>query len=74
LGVVGFDDIPESTYCSPPLTIISQDYHVLGRMAIQKLVELIESCGKTDVSFSERVIIRLHLLVRKSTNLRSRIH
>jgi LacI family transcriptional regulator len=71
LGIVGFDDIAESAYFSPPLTTITQDYQALGQITVQKLVGLIESHGKTDISHSERVVIQPRLVVRESTSSRS---
>ncbi len=35
VSVVGFDDIPESPYFSPPLTTVRQDFSELGRRGVQ---------------------------------------
>jgi len=34
VSVVGFDDIPEAAYFTPPLTTIRQDFDALGRDAM----------------------------------------
>lgn len=43
LGVVGFDNIPESEFFWPPLTTILQDQFSLGRIAMEEIVKIIES-------------------------------
>jgi LacI family transcriptional regulator len=43
LGVVGFDDIPESAYFWPPLTTISQDQYRVGVVAVDEILKIIES-------------------------------
>ena len=42
LALVGFDDIPEAAFFSPPLTTVRQDFPELGRRCIARLVALIE--------------------------------
>ncbi len=43
LGVVGFDDIPESEFFWPPLTTVQQDQYNLGEVAIEEILKIIES-------------------------------
>jgi len=38
VSLVGFDDIPEAAYLSPPLTTVVQDFWTLGRSAIALLL------------------------------------
>lgn len=38
LSVVGFDDLPESPYFTPPLTTIRQDFAELGRRGVQMVL------------------------------------
>ena len=38
ISIVGFDDIPEAAYFSPPLTTIRQDFADLGRRCVAQLV------------------------------------
>ncbi|WP_431247922.1 LacI family DNA-binding transcriptional regulator [Leifsonia xyli] len=52
LAVVGFDDIPEAAYLTPPLTTVRQDFAELGRRCIARLVAEIEG---TDVGFDAPV-------------------
>jgi DNA-binding LacI/PurR family transcriptional regulator len=39
VSVVGFDDIPEASYFTPPLTTVRQDFGELGRRSLQLLVD-----------------------------------
>lgn len=41
LSVIGFDNIPEATYCNPPLTTIDQFIDRMGYAATELLVRLI---------------------------------
>ncbi|WP_232110548.1 LacI family DNA-binding transcriptional regulator [Nocardia wallacei] len=45
ISVVGFDDIPEAAYLSPPLTTVRQDFDEVGRRSIGLLLRLVESEG-----------------------------
>ncbi|WP_231921011.1 LacI family DNA-binding transcriptional regulator [Micromonospora narathiwatensis] len=50
VSVVGFDDIPEAAYFSPPLTTIRQDFDEVGRRCVAALLELLAadpSSGRT---------------------------
>jgi DNA-binding LacI/PurR family transcriptional regulator len=38
ISVVGFDDIPEASYFTPPLTTVRQDFGQLGRRSLELLV------------------------------------
>jgi DNA-binding LacI/PurR family transcriptional regulator len=42
VSVVGFDDIPESPYFTPPLTTIRQDFGEMGRRSLAILLRTIE--------------------------------
>ena len=43
ISVVGFDDIPESPYFTPPLTTVRQDFGEVGSRSLRVLVRTIES-------------------------------
>lgn len=45
ISVVAFDDIPEAAHLVPSLTTVRQDFHLLGRMATEYVVSLIENPG-----------------------------
>ena len=43
LGVIGFDDIPESEFFWPPLTTIQQNQYNVGEVAVEEIIKIIES-------------------------------
>jgi DNA-binding LacI/PurR family transcriptional regulator len=63
ISVVGFDDIPEAQYFTPPLTTVRQDFNEMGR---QSLLLLLGEMAAHDRS-SKRVIVEPELVVRGST-------
>ncbi|WP_414715138.1 LacI family DNA-binding transcriptional regulator [Stackebrandtia sp.] len=42
VSIVGFDDIPEAEFLSPPLTTVRQDFDEVGRRGIATLLRLLE--------------------------------
>ncbi|UJW29352.1 LacI family DNA-binding transcriptional regulator [Saccharothrix sp. AJ9571] len=60
LSVVGFDNIPESVLCVPPLTTVEQPIREMGRRAIQLLIPLIngEQPEPTHVTLDTRLVVR----------------
>jgi DNA-binding LacI/PurR family transcriptional regulator len=63
VSVVGFDDIPEAQYFTPPLTTVRQDFGEMGRSSLRMLLELMQSSGQPP----QRVTIAPELVVRRST-------
>jgi LacI family transcriptional regulator len=47
LSVVGFDNIPESALCDPPLTTVDQSIQAMGHAAVRMLIQLIENPDRT---------------------------
>ncbi|CAM5791437.1 LacI family transcriptional regulator OS=Cellulomonas persica OX=76861 GN=lacI PE=4 SV=1 [Cellulomonas persica] len=41
LSVVGFDNVPESALCDPPLTTVSQPLRDIGARALHLLIDLL---------------------------------
>jgi DNA-binding LacI/PurR family transcriptional regulator len=62
LSVVGFDDIPEAAYFTPPLTTVRQDFAELGRRCLRILLGRIE--GETQPT---HVVVAPELVVRASS-------
>ncbi|WP_093262737.1 LacI family DNA-binding transcriptional regulator [Thermostaphylospora chromogena] len=61
ISVVGFDDIPEAEFFSPPLTTVRQDFDAVGRRSIEVLLRQIEKgepFGPGPLVVSPRLIIR----------------
>jgi len=46
ISVVGFDDVPEAAYFSPPLTTVRQDFGALGERALRLLMSQITAGGE----------------------------
>lgn len=66
LSVVGFDNIPESALCDPPLTTVDQSIHAMGAEAIRMLVSMIDG---TEVP--RHLTLPTRLVVRQSTTGRT---
>jgi DNA-binding LacI/PurR family transcriptional regulator len=63
ISIVGFDDIPEAPYFSPPLTTVRQDFLEMGRRSLHLLLDEIASSARTKT----RVTVPSELIVRLST-------
>ncbi len=63
--VVGFDDVPEAAYFSPPLTTVRQDFIEVGRQAFELLLARLRGEDR-----SGRHLITPELIVRESTGPR----
>lgn len=60
LSVVGFDDIPESTATTPPLTTVHQPIQQMGATAVEMLVGLLagQPTEKTYVTLPTSLVVR----------------
>ncbi|HWI73751.1 MAG TPA: substrate-binding domain-containing protein, partial [Baekduia sp.] len=63
VSVVGFDDIPEAAYFTPPLTTVRQDFNEMGRRSLHVLLDQIAGGDHTPV----REIVPAALVERAST-------
>jgi len=63
VSVVGFDDIPESSYFTPPLSTVRQDFSELGRRSLELLVGRLENPSPPP---AEHVLVTPDLIVRAS--------
>jgi LacI family transcriptional regulator len=66
LSVVGFDNIPESALCSPPLTTVSQPVRQMGQRSIELLLQLIRGEGERTAEVNH-ITLATDLVVRQST-------
>ena len=68
LGIVGFDNIPESAFFSLALTTIQQDQYRIGKVAVEQIIQIIESSleGLEPVT-SNSFILSPTLVVRQSS-------
>ena len=63
VSIVGFDDIPESAFFTPPLTTVRQDFLDMGERGFALLQRAIESGRSTE----HHEVIGPQLVVREST-------
>jgi DNA-binding LacI/PurR family transcriptional regulator len=66
LSIVGFDDIPEAAYFTPPLTTIRQDFGEMGRLSLHLLLEELEAGTRS----LKRLSVPATLVERSSTTAR----
>jgi LacI family transcriptional regulator len=68
LALVGYDDVPEAPFFSPPLSTVRQDLDELGRCAVRELGRLIEAKlqEQTDIE-PETILLQPELIVRESS-------
>ncbi|WP_278235577.1 LacI family DNA-binding transcriptional regulator [Isoptericola sp. AK164] len=62
LSVVGFDDIPESASCTPPLTTVAQPLHRMGAEALRMVLDLLQGTPR-----EQHLRLPTSLVVRSST-------
>ena len=63
VSVVGFDDVPEAAYFTPPLTTVRQDFMEMGRRSLHLLLAEIDRGERS----TTREIVPSELVVRAST-------
>lgn len=61
LSLVGFDDVPEAAYFTPPLTTVRQDFGEVGRRAVAAAL------ASLDGGRPEALLLQPELIVREST-------
>ena len=68
IGIVGFDNIPESAYFRPALTTIQQDQYEVARIAVEEVINIIESGWQgLDPVNSKSIMLPPTLVVRQSS-------
>jgi LacI family transcriptional regulator len=68
IAIVGFDDIAEAAYYTPPLTTMHQDQHELGTVAVQEVIKIIEANQSgIEIEESQTIVITPTLVIREST-------
>jgi DNA-binding LacI/PurR family transcriptional regulator len=70
LGVVGFDDIPESGYYWPPLTSVKQDQFNVGEVAVEEIIKIIETVWEDHEPVRPKTIMFSPTLVVRQSSLR----
>jgi LacI family transcriptional regulator len=72
LAIVGFDDIPESAYFSPPLTTVRQDLLEVGCRAVNLLTDQLVTLRNDEPVTAQASFIEPKLIVRQSSFQESR--
>ena len=67
VSVVGFDDIPEAPYFTPPLTTVRQDFGEVGSRSLRVLVQTVE-VFKAGGASAAGSLVTPELIVRASTS------
>jgi len=68
LGVVGFDNLPESPYFLPPLTTIQQDQYRVAKLAVEEIIKIIELGWQgLDPVDLQPIVLPPTLIVRQSS-------
>lgn len=62
LAIVGFDDIPASGYCHPPLTTVRTFSREMGRLAANRVLDMIGESAAPPV----QILLATELVVRRS--------
>ena len=68
IGLVGFDNIPESAYFLPSLTTVQQDQYEVARIAVEEMIKIIESGWQgLDTVTPKSIMLPPTLVVRQSS-------
>jgi LacI family transcriptional regulator len=69
IGVIGFDNIPESAYFWPSLTTVQQDQYRVAKVAVEEMIKIIES-GRNGAGLVEprTILLEPTVVVRRSTS------
>jgi len=58
VAIIGFDDIPMSSFSSPPLTTVRQDTQLAGEMLVEKLIDVIDGKKASSIQLPTSLIVR----------------
>jgi LacI family transcriptional regulator len=72
IGVVGFDNIPESAFFWPPLTTIQQDQYNVGKVAVEEITKIIETSWRGEQPIEPKSIMLSPTLVVRQSSMRKR--
>ncbi|HUH97215.1 MAG TPA: LacI family DNA-binding transcriptional regulator [Anaerolineales bacterium] len=70
VGVVGFDNMPESAFFWPSLTTVNHDQYNLGKMAVKETIKIIEAGWDGSASINPTAITLEPTLVVRDSSLR----
>ena len=64
VSVTGYDDTADSLYFQPPLTTVAQDFDLLGKRAVERLIALM--AAPQPAIWRIRELLPTRLIVRQS--------
>ena len=68
IGIVAFDNIPESAFFWPPLTTVEQDQYAVAKLAVEEIIKIIESGWQgQELTEPQTMIVPPKLIVRDSS-------
>jgi LacI family transcriptional regulator len=68
VGVVGFDNIPESAFFWPSLTTVQQDQYRVAKVAVEEMIKVIEAVRNDLEPVQPRsILLEPTLVVRRSS-------
>ena len=68
IGIVGFDNIPESAYFLPSLTSIQQDQNKVAEVAVEEIIKIIKSGWQgLEIIDPHSILLEPTLVVRRSS-------
>jgi DNA-binding LacI/PurR family transcriptional regulator len=70
IGIVGFDNIPESAFFWPPLTTVQQDQYNVAKVAVEEIIKIIESGWQGLAPIEPKPIMLEPTLVVRGSSLR----
>ena len=70
IGIVGFDNLPESAFFTPPLTTVEQDQYSVAKLAVEEILKIIESDWQGLESVHSRSLILPPTLIVRQSSLR----
>jgi LacI family transcriptional regulator len=70
IGIVGFDNIPESAFFWPPLTTIQQDQYNVAKVAVEEMIKIIESGRQGQEPIAPKSMMLTPTLVVRQSSLR----
>lgn len=66
VSLVGFDDLPHSAFCIPPLTTVRQPIHELGMQAAQAMMMMLKGLTHEEWQATPQLVVRESTRLRRS--------
>jgi LacI family transcriptional regulator len=70
IGIVGFDNIPESAYFWPSLTTVQQDQYTVAKVAVEAVLRIIESGWQGEEPATPKSTMLAPTLIVRQSSLR----